>query len=65
LCITRAVTVLENVPEISRKRLDTTRPFDHFSNVQWMASISESVVDRPGLPQSDWREGDCEFQQGG
>jgi hypothetical protein len=48
LCTTRVMTALGKAPDMSRKRPETTSPFLHFSKVQCTASMSESVVDRPG-----------------
>ena len=56
LWISLEMTAFGNAPEMSRKRPETTKPFLHFLKVQWTASISESVVDHPGLPPK-WLEG--------
>src|SRR6266849_4668138 len=49
LCTSLDTTVCGKAPEISKKRLDTTRPFLHLLKAQCTASISESLVDLPGL----------------
>ena len=50
------MTAFEKAPDMSRKSPDTTRPFLHFSKVQCIASMTESVVDRPEHPPK-WLSG--------
>jgi len=50
LCTTCLMTALGKAAEMTRKRPETTSPFLHFSKAQWTVSMSESMVDLPGLP---------------
>ena len=50
------MTAFGKAPDMSRKSPDMTRPFLHFSKVQCIASMRESVVERPGRPPK-WLSG--------